>query len=313
MNDMMIPLPVRPKEEILSALCPMVERLVVSLRASVIPSEKDLLALQTMLQEYLSALSLVRPNREAFGEVQFANCSGEGVPDQTIAEELSRFPKAAEVLPVFAVRKLVSEADPMIAEEHTQWLIQHNYIAPVEIESAFGSGKAFALTGKGSLCFTRKKLLQKLKKSASLSAIPSGLRYFPEWWDTGSFCRAFLLQRFFACQGISDYLIFSAPKEKETLIGCEVSAAADIRYYYAWISETVSLARDQRYLRELVESPMVSDVTIICSGKNSIEEIIAFQSGLSMREKIHIYDLEAGKNEARRYDPSCPTAGRRAF
>lgn len=305
MNNSMMNKPVLSTDDLILTLRPLVKDLVASLRANAIPSDEKIILLQDLLEEYLSKINLSQMIEERLGKVQFEDCSGNGISDASIAADISRFQKTGKILFEFALRKLIAINDPIASKECTQWLIQRGYIAPVEIHSSFGDGEFLTLTSKGNLCFTRKKLLQKMKSDHDISTVPAGLRYFPEAWNTLSLCRAYLLQQYYERQGISDYLLFSAPKEKDTLLGCEISASAEIRYCFAWINKPASVENGQNHLREIAESPAVSGITVVFPWQKNKEEITAFVSSLPSNEKIDLYCLEVGENESTRSHSMC--------
>lgn len=273
---------------------PLLDELLDSLHSNIIPSDQSVVALQSVLAEYISELEYHDRINEQFGKYTFQDHSGQGYTNNMILGDLSKYQNAADILFDIAIKKLISQEDEVLFQDAAQWLIQQGYLAPVEFETSDKSGKYYTITSKGYLCFTKKSVLRQIKKDGMFCAVPAGLRVAPESWNIFSMYQAIMLKNYYDQTGIADYILFAAPNCSDVLLGCEVSATPEVCYSTVWMNDFVSQDSWKKYVQETVEDQRVSRVTIVYSLKENEKSIMSFVSGLAGKNKIHLFCTEAG-------------------
>ena len=297
MNDNVRSQPARPIAELNALLRPRMHDYVKTLRSNVLPAKTDLQSMQLLFDEYLARLRYEQSEEEAFGSVQFNDISGESMDDTSIIAELSGITDAGMYLADFAFRKLIAVNDPVVTNSSAELLIQKGYVAPAVIHAPFNSGTFYTLTSKGMLCFSRKKLQQKLCRSHGFMAVPTALCLKPKEWNNHLMCKALLLHQYYNKQCVHDYILFTAQSDNDTLLGCEVSESSEICYTYAWVENPVQEENPHSVLCELANNSSVSNIIIVFTTKSVSDKVNTYISHLNAINTIHPYCLEVDTNE----------------
>ena len=280
--------------KIIAKAQPLLDELLYSLHSNIIPSDQSMVELQSVLAEYITELEYNKRIEEQFGKYTFQDHSSWGCTNNMIINDLSKYQNEADILFDIAIKKLISQDDEVLFQDATQWLIQQGYLAPVEFKTSNNSGKYYTITSKGYLCFTEKRVLQKIKKDGIFCSVPTGLRVAPEAWSVFSMYQAIMLKNYYDQMGIADYILFAAPNCSDVLLGCEVSATPEVCYSTVWMNDFVLQDSWQKYVQETVEAQSVSQITIVYSLKENEKSIMSFVSGLAGKSKIHLFCTEAG-------------------
>lgn len=277
--------------DIISKSQPLINALIDSLREGVIPGNEQLDALQEILTKYLSELDCIEALERHFGNFYFQDYSSQEASDDVMIEDALKYPSTIQILHNAALKKLISIDS---SQDAVQWLIQRHYLTPVYGSSIEGAG-LYGITSKGHRCLTEKNIRQKLCKDDLSNEIPAALCIPPDKWSTLSLSQATVLKRFFDQVGIEDYMVFPAPEHRDVLIGCEISSAPDIQYVIAWTDAPTVLAGWKNYVQEMISTPSVSHITVVCRKKEEINELLDAVKDFKNIEKIYPFNFEVSE------------------
>ena len=292
MSDIYSKKTVRPYSELIADLLPVADNLIRSLRHKQIPGAETISTAEALLTEVILRIDLDHMTEDQIGTAVFHNSFGGELTDDYVTDLLTQLPDIWNTMVEIARRKLISSDDTMAAGETVQLLIKEGFLAPVEIRTCFGEGKFYTPTSGGYRLLSICGSLQTTETSQPLSSLPDGLLYSPENWNVVSFCKAFLLQRYFKKQNIGRYLIYSDSKKTSILLGCGVSASPEVRYCYVWIPGSANAVGDYEYLRELVGSSTIDEVVIVYPLEKNKGEIMEYMDSTLYNEKIKLFCLE---------------------
>ena len=267
--------------EIKPLLISRIEKVLKQLEREQLPLATDISDLQRLLTTYITiAGSNDEERRSAHNNKETAVSDRDVSPSlsyEEVVADIKQDPKYLQILFYVGLRKVVSMEALPYPSDKVETMLKKGYLTIVQIKVCHELVEYYTLTLKGWSCFTRKSIVQKLKKAFGMTAIfiPTELSASQEKWTEKTFQRAVMIQQYYhSLFEKKEYMIFTYPENEKFLFGCAGEKGHSVDYTCAIIESDTSSSSNCEMMKKVLSSGEVSSLTLIADTEETAERII---------------------------------------
>lgn len=223
-----------------------------------------------------------------------------GARARDIIKEITADPEYISILHKLALMKVLPTSCCAFSKEKTQLLVEKGYIIQYAINIEDSEVVCFSLSSKGWLCFTRKTVVEQLKKRLGIQMlyIPADLCLSVSGWETDNFVKALVLSNYCWDEiNQTDYLVFSYPENRNLLFGCVSRESGSFEYSTPVLCHKLLTKEDLSILEKIIKDRSINKLTLLfltSKDKQAAERII---DPISSKEGKLIYQVMENGNE----------------
>lgn len=228
--------------------------------------------------------------------VLYRDIAPDDIQSSDILMDLLEKPRYIAAIFSIGLRKLVSPMDIQLSDSDRDALINLGYLAPITVTQGMVSKHYLGLTSKGWLCFRRKNIAQRIRRTHGYATplLPEWLAVAQSKWTDKEYRQTLLLRKhFLAKEGVNDYVIFSFPENSQLLFGCRAEESENVEYTIVLPLSEFWTDDDKDTLRKVISADSVQKIHLVstdgASANAAIQEL-ALKSGV--RGKIENNLLE---------------------